>query len=70
MVVDLGDVMLDIQEVAALLRVSPSTVKRARYAGRLRGVRVSGRIVRYRGSDVQAYLDLLQQGEVTCQGTK
>jgi len=67
-----ADILFDLQEVAAVLRVSPSTVKRLRKAGRLRGLKVSARLVRYRQTDVQAYLENLQEGSEQCpvQATK
>lgn len=44
------------QEVAEILRVSPSTVRRLVAAGRLTPLRLGYRTVRYEASDVQALI--------------
>jgi excisionase family DNA binding protein len=52
-----NDELLTVQQLAELLKVPVSTVYRWRYLGvGPRGIRVSGRHVRYRRSDVEAYL--------------
>lgn len=48
----LVDGLLTTQDVARLLGCSPAAVRRWRAQGRLRAVKL-GRLVRYRGEDVQ-----------------
>jgi excisionase family DNA binding protein len=48
--------LLTVQDVARLLAVSPSTVRRLTQRGELESVRV-GVSVRYRNTDIQAYLN-------------
>lgn len=50
------DPLLTADEVAPLLRVHPRTVRRLSLSGQLAHVRV-GRLVYYRLSEVDAYLD-------------
>lgn len=47
--------LLAVQDVARLLAVSPSTVRRLTKRGELESVRV-GVSVRYRNTDIEAYL--------------
>ncbi|MGH8904692.1 MAG: helix-turn-helix transcriptional regulator [Egibacteraceae bacterium] len=51
------DELLTVKQLAELLQVPVSTVYRWRHRGEgPRGIRVSGRHVRYRRSDVDTYL--------------
>ena len=53
-----SDELLTCKELAELLKVPVSTVYRWRYLGvGPRGIRVSGKHVRYRRSDVEAFLE-------------
>jgi len=54
-----GDMLLTPGEVAALFRVSPSTVKRWDAAGKLASVRTPGGHRRYRLSQVRAVFNAL-----------
>jgi excisionase family DNA binding protein len=52
------DELLTVKQLAAFLQVPVSTVYAWRHTGDgPRGIRVSGRHVRYRRSDVEAFLD-------------
>ena len=55
------DRLLDEEHVADVLAVSPRRVRRLRVEGKLHAVRV-GRHVRFRPSDVAAYLDGIAGG--------
>lgn len=53
-----GEEYLTVKQLAELLQVPVSTVYRWRYLGvGPRGIRVSGRHVRYRRSDLDAFLE-------------
>ena len=51
-----GEELITEQELARLLSVSLSTVKRLRASGEGPPVRIGKRAIRYRRSDVQAWL--------------
>lgn len=48
--------LLTRREVAELLRVTPRTIHTYERAGKLKPVRLSGRAVRYRRSEVEAFI--------------
>lgn len=53
-----GKEYLTVKQLAELLQVPVSTIYRWRHLGEgPRGIRVSGRHVRYRRSDVEAFLE-------------
>ncbi len=55
---DKGDELLTIQQLAELLQVPVATIYRWRHRGEgPRGIRVSGRHVRYRRADVETFLE-------------
>lgn len=65
---DRGDLLLDDKETAALLGLSPQTLRGWRHEsgrrGELRGpryVRLGARSIRYRMSDLRDYLDTCQR---------
>lgn len=57
--------LLSVEDVAALLSVHPSTIKRERSAGRLRSIRI-GRRVLFRPEEVESYVRRQQEGEDGC----
>lgn len=50
--------LLDVKEVATLLKVSKSFVRTATNSGQLRAFRPSSQVLRYRLEDVHAYIRL------------
>ena len=52
-----ADPLLTAEEAWAYLTCSESTLKRLRQAGEVHPIRISQRIVRYRRSELDAYLD-------------
>lgn len=55
------DKLLTRQEVAELLRTCGRTVQRLTLDGKLPCLRFNSRLLRYKLSDVQTYLDSIQQ---------
>ena len=48
--------LLRTREVAELVALSPETILRRHRAGELRGVRLASNVLRFRESDVEAWL--------------
>lgn len=59
------DDLLTTQEVAAKARVSPATVTRWAKDGTLTSIRLGGRLLRFRRSDVDAFLSPDEPTEAT-----
>lgn len=69
-----GDLMLDIEEVAERLKVSESTIRSLVRSGKLRAYRIGGKRgrLRFKEEDLDAYIDstLVQPGDEADEGGK
>ena len=57
----MSDRLLTTREVALFLSVSPETVLRRWRRGEISGVRLASNVLRFRGSEIEAWIDGLEE---------